>query len=428
MSPVQSAQFSTYATTYATRLFAPWWIPVGLCFIAYIFLREFEAGLPEIPALVWRLAPWFMAGVVVVLAAAFNRGRVFLAGILLCLYLLLAGQMIPPPILELLVYGLFPANMLVLALLPERSSFSTQGVYRLIFILIEVGAVGWLVSRPALVNALNLDPFQSFLRPPLLAVFSYSPLSHVTTLLLAASIISLFVLVYLRPIPSVYGITNACIAMLLAISLPYEHGFSLFVVVASIFLVLAVISDSYKMAYLDELTGLPQRRALNEYLGTLGNQYAIAMVDIDKFKKFNDTHGHDVGDQVLQMVAARINQVRGGGKAFRYGGEEFMLVFKRKLLADATFFTDEVRKNIENYEMVIRESEREDAAKAEKSLRKKGSFRSASQKVSVTISAGVAEKTNRADTAEDIIKMADKALYQSKKAGRNQVTEAAYKD
>jgi GGDEF domain-containing protein len=333
--------------------------------------------------------------------------------------------MISPPILELLVYGLFPANMLVLALLPERSSFSTQGIYRLIFILIEVGAVGWLVSRPALVNALNLDPFQFFLQPPFLAVFSYSPLSHVTTLLLAASIISLFVLVYLRPIPSVYGITNAYIAMLLAISLPYEHGFSLFVVVASIFLVLAVISDSYKMAYLDELTGLPQRRALNEYLGTLGNQYAIAMVDIDKFKKFNDTHGHDVGDQVLQMVAARINQVRGGGKAFRYGGEEFMLVFKRKLLADATFFTDEVRKNIENYEMVIRESEREDADKAEKSLRKKGSFRSASQKVSVTISAGVAEKTNRADTAEDIIKMADKALYQSKKAGRNQVTEAA---
>jgi diguanylate cyclase (GGDEF)-like protein len=425
LSPVLSAQFSTYATTYATRLFAPWWIPVGLCFIAYIFLREFEAGLPEIPALVWRLAPWFMVGVVVVLAAAFNRGRVFLAGILLCLYLLLAGQMISPPILELLVYGLFPANMLVLALLPERSSFSTQGIYRLIFILIEVGAVGWLVSRPALVNALNLDPFQFFLQPPFLAVFSYSPLSHVTTLLLAASIISLFVLVYLRPIPSVYGITNAYIAMLLAISLPYEHGFSLFVVVASIFLVLAVISDSYKMAYLDELTGLPQRRALNEYLGTLGNQYAIAMVDIDKFKKFNDTHGHDVGDQVLQMVAARINQVRGGGKAFRYGGEEFMLVFKRKLLADATFFTDEVRKNIENYEMVIRESEREDADKAEKSLRKKGSFRSASQKVSVTISAGVAEKTNRADTAEDIIKMADKALYQSKKAGRNQVTEAA---
>lgn len=413
---------------YAGRLFAPWWVPVVVCFVAYIFLSEFETSLPEIPALVWRLAPWFMAGVAVVLAAAFNRGRVFLAGILLCLYLLLAGQMISPPLLELLVYGLFPANMFLLALLPERSSFSSQGVYRLIFILLEVGAVGWLVSRPALVNGINLDLFQSILQPSTLAIFSYSPLSQVTTVLLAASILSLLVLVYLRPAPSVYGITNACIAMLLAIGLPYEHGFSLFVVVASVFLILAVIRDSYKMAYLDELTGLPQRRALNEYLGTLGNQYAIAMVDIDKFKKFNDTHGHDVGDQVLQMVAARINQVRGGGKAFRYGGEEFILVFKKKLLADATFFTDEVRKNIENYEMVIRESEREDADKSEKSLRKKGSFRSASQKVSVTISAGVAEKITRADTAEDVIKLADKALYKSKKAGRNKVTESTLEE
>ncbi len=99
-------------------------------------------------------------------------------------------------------------------------------------------------------------------------------------------------------------------------------------------------------------------------------------------------------------------------------------MFKKKLLADAVFFTDDVRKNIENYEMVIRETEREQASKEEKALRKKGSFRSASKKVSVTISAGVAEKTSRTDTAEDVIKRADKALYKSKKAGRNQVSEA----
>ena len=175
------------------------------------------------------------------------------------------------------------------------------------------------------------------------------------------------------------------------ICLAYTHAFSLFVMLAGLMLLKAFVSDSYKMAYLDELTGLPQRRVLNEYLSTLGNQYAIAMVDIDKFKKFNETHGHDVGDHLLQMVAARLNQVRGGGKAFRYGGEEFTIVFKKMLLADAVFFTDDVRENIENYEMVIRKTEREQASKEEKALRKKGSFRSASKKVSVTISAGVAE-------------------------------------
>ena len=404
----------------ATSVLAPWLLSAFLCLVGYVFLREIEPRLPEAPALAWRLGPWFVSVAVVVLAAAFNRGRVFLAGVLLCLYIFLAGQMLSPQLLEFLVYGVFPANMLLLALLPERSSFSSQGLYRLAFVFAQVGVVVWVDANPDLLGRVSFNP----LAEPYSDYFVTLPFSQMTSLALAVSLLSLVVVAYWRPVPSVHGIANASVAMLLAISLAYTHAFSLFVMLAGLMLLKAVVSDSYKMAYLDELTGLPQRRALNEYLSTLGNQYAIAMVDIDKFKKFNDTHGHDVGDQVLQMVAARLNQVRGGGKAFRYGGEEFTIVFKKKLLADAVFFTDDVRKNIENYEMVIRETEREQASKEEKALRKKGSFRSASKKVSVTISAGVAEKTSRNDTAEDVIKRADKALYKSKKAGRNQVSEA----
>jgi len=402
------------------RVLSPWLLPIAACFTAYLFLREIEPLLPEIPGLAWRLGPWFVVASVVVLAAAFNRGRIFLSGILLGLFLLLAGQMISPALLELLVYGVFPANLFVLALIPERSSFSSQGLYRLLFIFLQIVLLGWIATRPEIFDGINLNPVQA----PLADLLNQSPFSQATTLLLAASLMSLLFLVYFRPVPSVHGIAHACIAMLLATILPYDHAFSLFVTIAGLFLLRAVISDSYKMAYLDELTGLPQRRALNEYLSTLGSQYAIAMVDIDKFKKFNDTHGHDVGDQVLQMVAARLNRVRGGGKAFRYGGEEFILVFKRKLLADAFFFTEEIRKNIEAYEMVIRESERVEVDSNKKSLREKGSFRSASKTVSVTISAGVAEKNVRSDSAEDVIKSADKALYKSKQAGRNRVTEA----
>ena len=53
----------------------------------------------------------------------------------------------------------------------------------------------------------------------------------------------------------------------------------------------------------------------------------MAMIDVDHFKKFNDTHGHDIGDQVLKLVAARLAQVEGGGIAYRYGGEEFAVLF-----------------------------------------------------------------------------------------------------
>ena len=64
----------------------------------------------------------------------------------------------------------------------------------------------------------------------------------------------------------------------------------------------AVAHEAYQMAFRDELTGLPGRRALNEHLQRLGRNYVLAMADIDHFKKFNDTHGHDVGDQVLRLV------------------------------------------------------------------------------------------------------------------------------
>ena len=64
------------------------------------------------------------------------------------------------------------------------------------------------------------------------------------------------------------------------------------------------------MAYHDELTGLPGRRALNEALLRVGSRYAVAMVDVDHFKHFNDAYGHEVGDQVLRMVAAQLD--RGG--------------------------------------------------------------------------------------------------------------------
>jgi len=76
----------------------------------------------------------------------------------------------------------------------------------------------------------------------------------------------------------------------------------------------------------------------------MGRRYVIAMLDVDHFKSFNDTYGHDVGDQVLKMVAAKINGVKGGGKPFRYGGEEFTVIFPRRRLAEAIPHLEEVRK------------------------------------------------------------------------------------
>src|SRR2546425_155233 len=100
-------------------------------------------------------------------------------------------------------------------------------------------------------------------------------------------------------------------------------GFSTFYFATSaLILIIAVVEASYHMAYQDSLTALPARRALNEALLRLGSQYTIGMGDVGHFKRINDSHGHDVGDQVLKMVAAKLAQVGGGGRADRYGGAE----------------------------------------------------------------------------------------------------------
>ena len=83
-------------------------------------------------------------------------------------------------------------------------------------------------------------------------------------------------------------------------------------IAASLSLVWGLLRSSHSMAYRDELTGLPGRRALNERLKMLGKSYSIAMIDVDRFKRFNDTYGHEVGDEVLKLVASRGSRYQGG--------------------------------------------------------------------------------------------------------------------
>ena len=95
-------------------------------------------------------------------------------------------------------------------------------------------------------------------------------------------------------------------------------------------LVSSIIENTYFLAYHDELTTLPARRAFNDALLRLEEPYAVAVVDIDHFKSFNDTYGHETGDQVLRMVAGKLAAVTGGGRAYRVGGEEFSILFPGK--------------------------------------------------------------------------------------------------
>jgi len=185
----------------------------------------------------------------------------------------------------------------------------------------------------------------------------------------------------------------------------------------------ALVESTFALAFEDGLTGLPARRALEEALRHLGRTYAVAMVDLDHFKSFNDRHGHEVGDQVLQMVAAQLRGVKGGGRAYRYGGEEFSVVFAGQGARDAEPYLEELRRRIAEADFTVRSparpKEKPKTAKMSKTLLSRSG---GIKKLKVTVSIGVAERSEKNSDPELVMKAADKALYRSKKAGRNRVT------
>jgi diguanylate cyclase (GGDEF)-like protein len=173
------------------------------------------------------------------------------------------------------------------------------------------------------------------------------------------------------------------------------------------------------MAFNDELTGLPARRAMNEFLLKVGRRYTFAMVDVDHFKKVNDIHGHDVGDQVLRMVATCLRRVTGGGRAYRYGGEEFAVIFPSKELERALPHLEMLRGTIAGSQFVVRGKKR-----PKKKPDVPTGQASGKTKLRITVSIGVASRDDKNTTPEQLIKAADQALYKAKKGGRNQVCSA----
>lgn len=183
---------------------------------------------------------------------------------------------------------------------------------------------------------------------------------------------------------------------------------------------LGVVYSSWRLAFLDALTGLPNRRALDETLARLSGDYALAMVDVDHFKQFNDKHGHDAGDRVLIAVARRLAQTR-TAQAFRFGGEEFCLLFRRPELARAA--CEEARVAIETLRVDLPRKPAASRAAAKTAARPATPKRAPA--VQVTASIGVAPRSPARRSVEEVLKAADQCLYKAKDKGRNQVVAVA---
>ncbi len=219
------------------------------------------------------------------------------------------------------------------------------------------------------------------------------------------------------------------------------YGSTLYFATSACILDIAIIENSYLLAYHDELTALPSRRAFNEALHHLVQPYSIAVVDIDHFKLFNDKYGHETGDQVLKLVAGKLSGVTGGGQAYRFGGEEFIILFSGKTTPEVIDHLEQLRAVIESSEFHLRGDDRRQSPRGPErrsqrtipaSRRKADAIRQLSrersaQGLSVTVSIGVATSPTENSNSETVMQAADKALYRAKGNGRNRVETASAK-
>ena len=397
-------------------------VPTVLLITAWLLVPLF-AELPASFVIIRDYGPHFVLALGLIVSLAFRRGRIALAVLMLaaaygCYALLLqrglAGFAATTVFVALTLF--LPINFAGLSLLAERGLFNLYGARRLAVIAFEAALTGWvlLAARTEI------------------TAWAYAPLydtgfmagSPIPQLGLAVSILSLAICLtvwYVKRSPLDLGLASAVIALVIALNgIATPHLFSLFLMCAGLMLTVAILQNTYRMAFRDELTGLPGRRELNESMMKLGRCYTIAMLDVDHFKKFNDTHGHDLGDQVLKIVARKIAAAGGGSKPYRYGGEEFTMLFPGKDLSEATPHLEALRQAIADYKLALRAPNRPQKSKT--TQRKRGAFRTA-KSVSVTISIGVAERTAKLATPTAVVKAADQALYRAKNRGRNRVSK-----
>jgi len=327
---------------------------------------------------------------------------------------------------------LLPLNLAFFSLLTKRRLLTCAGSTALVLLAVQVFAVivfchplsrisSWMMTEIKFLSPVIAEKLSGFSawQASALTDHSYFGFETISTApAIAFGLAFFFVLVKfvktsdIRICGFLFGMVAAMLGILTRFSGP---AIILYFCAAGLILVITTVEASFSMAYIDELTGLPGRRSLNETLLNLGKKYSIAMIDVDHFKKFNDRFGHKTGDQVLKLIAARLGKISGGAKTFRYGGEEFTAIFSGKTVEDAISHIDKFRVAVGSTPFTIRDLKHR-RKKTNDRHRKNFANR---KKVKVTVSIGLASPVAGASDPQKVIRAADKKLYAAKKGGRN---------
>ena len=373
-------------------------------------------------------APYVGLALIGILGWQINQTRIFWAALFLLFFyhslLHPSSGSIRGPVIQSIGAG-FPLSLCVIFLLKENRLWSDKSLARLL-----------LALTPFLLLACLLywapDIYQKIFfwsqDPPGVKNYRIPPLCWASA--------GLFLLVvFFQPDQKIKPFLNSLLTSLipflfaiqtgLAAASPWETPrwtvtvFYTIISFTAITLILlhSILHMYWKKVYQDILTGVPNRQALDERLHTLSGEYALAMVDIDHFKKFNDTYGHAEGDNVLRMVAQHLEEHL-GFRVYRYGGEEFCVVFEGNQAPGAFEMMDKTRGSLEKRKFRLRNQKRRKERAVDFFTKKPIPL---GKGVHITISVGVAAASKNSGDFESVIKKADQALYKAKDGGRNKV-------
>ncbi len=365
--------------------------------------------------------PYVLVFCAFMISCFFKQSRIAMANITLFVgYLIIQTRLQTPlmtgtTLLELaLITFFFPLSCFACYLFKESVVTIKAAVLYFAILLLFFG-VSYLI-----INYVSQAGLSQWADDILFAIPQVSKLPFVLVLYCIAmvGIAAILVLLYNRAIDMVVY-SSVLMAAVTFVFFDVSFISSILFSAAGVLCILSIMSASHDLAFRDSLTQISGRHALNMDLKHLGRTFTIAMVDIDHFKQFNDTYGHDTGDDVLKMVASRLARTQGGARAYRYGGEEFTLIFRGKSAEATKEHLNNIREDIAHYELSLRDANSRPKNKYSGiKQRRAKTAKSKTKSVNVTISIGVADNRTIKEP-EGVIKLADDALYSAKKGGRN---------
>jgi diguanylate cyclase (GGDEF)-like protein len=305
---------------------------------------------------------------------------------------------------------LVPVNLLAFSILKEDAISTVRGIARLMLVLAQPFLLLWLClpEQQELAKAFS----QAFL-----------PLGYTNWTVLPQPALLAFVIAFtLQSARFAFHrdpLEGGSIWALAAVFLAYhgsQYGWrpTNFMTTAGLILFVTLLQASYQRTYRDELTGIPGRLAYEEASSRLRTGYSVAIIGIDQLKQHASTHGRSVGEQILKVIAPKVQAACAGGQVFRISGEELTLLFPGTSATGTLGPLEQVRKTVETTTLLLRGRDRvwEDT----RGTSKEGTR---DRELPVTLSIGVAEHTGDQSSLSLVTKSAYRALYEAKGAGGN---------